>query len=250
MSFDFEHVHREVMPDCGGYAGVSWSEPSIRSSVSLREALPPPPTVSALQAAAKRAFDFTAALAGLIIVLPFLILLSIALQIDSPGKLFFIQQRVGRGGRMFPCIKFRTMRSDAAQVLADLLANDPAAQAEWREFHKLKNDPRVTRLGLLVRKLSLDELPQLVNILIGQMSVVGPRPIVKAEIEKYGQYFSDYCALKPGLTGLWQVSGRNDVSYPERVQMDCDYRRRRNFAFDLKIIFLTVPAVLMTKGSY
>jgi len=198
----------------------------------------------------KRTFDIVFAVSFLIISLPFLILLAIALQIDSPGRLFFVQQRVGQHGRMFNCFKFRTMHEDAEKMLAELLESSPEARREWDLDHKLRNDPRVSRLGAVMRKLSLDELPQLLNILSGEMSVVGPRPIVRAEILKYGSFFADYCAAKPGLTGLWQVSGRNDTSYDERVQFDCEYRRKASFIFDLNIVLKTVPAVLGGKGSY
>lgn len=198
----------------------------------------------------KRTFDVSFALIFLIVSFPALVLLSIMLQINSPGSLFFVQQRVGRHGRMFNCFKFRTMHEDAETLLEDLLAKSPDARREWDLDHKLRNDPRVSRFGAIVRKLSLDELPQLLNILSGEMSVVGPRPIVRAEILKYGCYFSDYCAVKPGLTGLWQVSGRNDVTYDERVQLDCEYRRKASFLFDMGIVLKTVPAVLGARGSY
>lgn len=200
--------------------------------------------------ALKRAFDISFALVGLIVMLPVLVLLAVALQIAIPGPLFFVQQRVGRYGRMFPCLKFRTMCVDAEAILAQLLENSPEARAEWDRDHKLRNDPRVTKLGAIMRKLSLDELPQMINILRGEMSVVGPRPIVRDEIVKYDVYFGDYCSVKPGLTGLWQVSGRNDVSYDERVQLDCEYARRASFGFDLWIIAKTVPAVAGARGSY
>ncbi|MCC5611735.1 sugar transferase, partial [Nostoc sp. CHAB 5834] len=186
----------------------------------------------------------------LIVSLPVLVLLAIALQIDSPGRLFFVQQRVGRHGRMFNCCKFRTMHEDAEALLEALLLESPEARKEWEMDHKLRNDPRVSRFGRIVRMLSLDELPQLFNILSGEMSVVGPRPIVRAEISKYSSYFKDYCAMKPGLTGLWQVSGRNDVTYDERVQLDCEYRQKASFWFDMGIVLKTVPAVLGAKGSY
>jgi lipopolysaccharide/colanic/teichoic acid biosynthesis glycosyltransferase len=198
----------------------------------------------------KRTFDITFAIVFLIVAFPALLLLSVALQINSPGSLFFVQQRVGHNGKLFNCFKFRTMHEDAEALLEGLLANCPDARREWDLDHKLRNDPRVSKLGSIVRKLSLDELPQLLNILSGEMSVVGPRPIVRAEIVKYGCYFSDYCAVKPGLTGLWQVSGRNDVTYDERVQLDCEYRRRASFMFDVGIVLKTVPAVLGAKGSY
>jgi lipopolysaccharide/colanic/teichoic acid biosynthesis glycosyltransferase len=142
------------------------------------------------------------------------------------------------------------MAIDAEQRLAALLAQDPLARAEWERDHKLRNDPRVTRLGVFLRKTSLDELPQLFNVLRGEMSLVGPRPIVDAEVAKYGRRFANYCAIKPGITGLWQVSGRNDTSYRARVAMDCVYARQRNVVMDGMIIAATVPAVLMRRGSY
>ena len=198
----------------------------------------------------KRTFDIGFALAFLVLVLPLMIVLACALQIDSPGSICFTQWRVGRNGRMFRCIKFRTMRMDAEAVLGDLLANCPETRKEWEENHKLREDPRISKFGCIVRKLSLDELPQLINILRGEMSVVGPRPIVQDEIAKYGKFFLDYCAVKPGLTGLWQVSGRNDVSYPERVQLDCLYVREMSFWLDVLIVLRTVTAVSTARGSY
>ncbi len=220
------------------------------NSRSLRPIDYAPLGVAGLDAILKRAFDIVFATTFLIVALPFIVVLAIALQIDSPGRLFFVQSRVGLHGRMFRCIKFRTMREDAELVLAELLAGCVESRREWEADHKLRNDPRVSRLGRIVRKLSLDELPQLVNILRGEMSVVGPRPIVQAEITKYGAFFVDYCAVKPGLTGLWQVSGRNDVSYDERVQLDRQYRIKASFAFDLEIVLRTVPAVLFNRGCY
>lgn len=224
----------------------AWIDPASSFGTSRASILVRRPFESAL----KRAFDLIFAASFLAITLPFFLLLVVALQLDSPGNPFFVQKRIGRGGRMFGCIKLRTMRVDAEAMLADLLAADPAARAEWEADRKLRNDPRVSRLGGLVRKLSLDELPQLVNILRGEMSVVGPRPIVQAEIPRYGAHFLDYIAVKPGLTGLWQVSGRNDVSYGERVQLDRIYRRKACFLLDLAIVLRTVPAVLRGSGSY
>jgi lipopolysaccharide/colanic/teichoic acid biosynthesis glycosyltransferase len=205
---------------------------------------------SGVDAVLKRAFDLVAASVLLVLVLPLLIAVMAALRMDSPGPVFFVQRRVGRGGQPFACLKLRTMRVDAERQLAALLAACPQARREWAADHKLRNDPRVSRLGRLVRKLSLDELPQLVNVLAGQMSMVGPRPIVEAEIARYGAFFPDYCAVKPGLTGLWQVSGRNDVSYGERVQFDRHYARHASFLGDLAIALRTVPAVLFASGSY
>jgi exopolysaccharide production protein ExoY len=216
----------------------------------MSEGLRSPTSHSPVDSILKRSFDICFAFTFLVVAFPFLILLSIALQIDSPGRLFFVQERIGHRGNRFRCIKFRTMREDAEQILEELLASCPAARREWEQDHKLRNDPRVSGLGVLIRKLSLDELPQLFNILKGEMSVVGPRPIVSAEIPKYGRFFRDYCSVKPGLTGLWQVSGRNDVTYDERVAMDSDYARRASFMFDLQIVVKTLPAVIAARGAY
>ena len=146
--------------------------------------------------------------------------------------------------------KFRTMCVDSAQVLEDYLASDPAARKEWRETHKLKRDPRVTRVGAFLRRMSLDEVPQFWNVLQGTMSLVGPRPIVAAEVEKYGDNFDEYCKVKPGLTGLWQVSGRNEVSYEERVQLDCRYVRTWSLLADAKIMSRTLSSVVNQDGAY
>jgi exopolysaccharide production protein ExoY len=199
---------------------------------------------------ATRLFDIVVASTLLLVALPALILLAIALQIDSPGRLFFVQQRVGRGGKMFPCIKFRTMCADAEKVLGVHLDTCAEARLEWARDFKLRADPRITRLGGIARKFSLDEFPQLLNIIAGQMSVIGPRPIVRDEIERYGRFFPNYCAVRPGLTGLWQVSGRNNTSYSERVALDCHYVAKQSFAGDLLIMFKTIPAVLHANGSY
>ena len=217
-----------------------------------------PPSISATirrgfsgwHAIVKRVSDVVGAAVLLVVVLPLLVAVAAALQFDSPGPVLFVQQRVGRGGRLFGCLKLRTMRVDADRHLAALLASCPRARREWAADHKLRNDPRVSPAGRLVRKLSLDELPQLMNVLLGQMSMVGPRPIVAAEAARYGAFYADYCAVKPGLTGLWQISGRNDVSYGERVQFDRHYVRHASFWLDLRIALRTVPAVLFASGSY
>lgn len=197
-----------------------------------------------------RLFDVVFALSLLFVALPALVLVAILLQIDSPGRLFFVQRRIGKGGVAFNCLKFRTMCEDADAVLARHLAADPQAKAEWEADFKLRDDPRITRLGTIVRKFSIDEFPQLINILRGDMAVVGPRPIVPAEIERYRRSYVDYCAVKPGLTGMWQVSGRNDTSYNRRVALDRFYVRNKSLWFDLRIVAMTVPAVLGARGSY
>jgi lipopolysaccharide/colanic/teichoic acid biosynthesis glycosyltransferase len=218
-------------------------DPTTRLEMRVR-------TISNFNRALKRVLDITIALTGLVLTFPFLVILSIALQIDSPGRLFFAQQRVGRDGKLFQCLKFRTMREDSLEVLKNLLASCPESRREWEQDHKLRNDPRVSRFGKIVRALSLDELPQMINILKGDMSVVGPRPIVISEIPKYGRFYRFYKSAKPGLTGLWQVSGRNDVSYSQRVQLDREYTQRASLSFDLMIMARTIPAVLGAKGSY
>lgn len=194
--------------------------------------------------------NFALALVALVILLPVMLAVALAVFAQDGGPIVFAHRRIGRGGRYFRCLKFRSMAVDAEARLSDLLASDPAAREEWEKDHKLRNDPRVTKLGAFLRKTSLDELPQLFNVLKGEMSLVGPRPIVDAEVAKYGRRFTHYCAVKPGITGLWQVSGRNDVSYTARVAMDCIYARKRNVLMDGAIIAATVPAVLMRKGSY
>lgn len=196
------------------------------------------------------AMNVLIALLALIFLAPVMIAVAIAVFTHDGGPILFAHRRIGRNGRHFHCLKFRTMAVDAERRLAELLAADPEARAEWEEDHKLRKDPRVTRLGAFLRKSSLDELPQLFNVLHGEMSIVGPRPIVDAEIPKYGRRFRQYCAVKPGITGLWQVSGRNDTTYRTRVALDCLYARQRNLMLDSYIILMTAPAVLARKGSY
>jgi exopolysaccharide production protein ExoY len=197
-----------------------------------------------------RTVDIGLTLAGLFALLPLLVFTAVAVYIDSGRPIFFGHERVGRGGRSFRCLKFRTMVPDAQRRLDELLANDPVARAEWARDHKLRFDPRITRLGSFLRKSSIDELPQLINVLFGNMSLVGPRPIVAAEIERYGRHYASYCSVRPGITGLWQVSGRNDVSYRKRVAMDVTYVRSKSLRLDAWIIISTVRVVLFQRGSY
>lgn len=197
-----------------------------------------------------RTFDIAVSFIAILIFLPFLILTALAIRLSGPGPMLFVQQRVGRDGKLFPCLKFRTMVVNSQDILSDLLASSPAARVEWDRDQKLRNDPRITPIGALLRKSSLDELPQLFNILAGHMSIVGPRPIVEAEIQRYGARFGAYCSVRPGLTGLWQVSGRNNVSYEARVRLDALYAMRKSTLYDVAICFRTVPAVLMSRGVY
>jgi lipopolysaccharide/colanic/teichoic acid biosynthesis glycosyltransferase len=197
-----------------------------------------------------RAFDIVIALLAIIIFLPFLALATLAIKLSAPGPVLFVQPRIGRDGKPFPCLKFRSMVLNSQEVLANLLETSPEARIEWDRDQKLRNDPRITPVGSILRKSSLDELPQLFNILVGHMSVVGPRPIIEAEIQRYGGRFEAYCSVRPGLTGLWQVSGRNEVSYEARVRLDALYARRKSTLYDLAICLRTVPAVLGSRGVY
>lgn len=193
---------------------------------------------------------FSIALLALLFLLPLMIVVAVAVFMHDGGPVIFAHRRVGRDGRIFSCLKFRSMAIDAERRLNEVLRNDPSAREEWERDHKLRQDPRVTKLGDFLRRTSLDELPQLLNVLRGEMSLVGPRPIVDAEISKYGRRFKYYCAVKPGITGLWQISGRNDTTYRARVAMDCVYAKTRTVSLDLAVLFFTIPAVLSRRGSY
>ena len=195
-----------------------------------------------------RIVDILISIVLLIAVAPVLLLIAALILITDPGPIFFAHSRVGRGGRQFPCLKFRTMAVDADARLAEVLERDPLARAEWARDHKLRRDPRITPIGAVLRNLSLDELPQLWNVIRGEMSLVGPRPIIRAEICRYGRYFDHYCNVRPGITGLWQVSGRNALSYRRRVALDVVYTRSRSLTLDLWILVKTVPCVLRGTG--
>lgn len=199
---------------------------------------------------AERIFDIIIASLALLFTGPLLLVVALGVKLYDGGPALFSHTRIGRGARPFQCLKFRSMVVNAEERLTTLLTSDPAAAAEWARDHKLKSDPRITPLGDFLRRSSLDELPQLINVLRGDMSIVGPRPIVHAEVSRYGRRFEHYCAVRPGITGLWQVSGRNDTSYRRRVAMDAFYARNKTLGWDIKIILLTIPAVLLAKGSY
>ena len=197
-----------------------------------------------------RVLDIILACLAIVLLLPLLCLIAISVKTAGRGPILFSHPRLGVDGRTFGCWKFRTMRIDARQQLLDLLARDPKARAEWQRNHKLRNDPRVTPLGVFLRRSSIDELPQLYNVLIGDMSIVGPRPIVTEERPRYGRHYSQYCAVKPGITGLWQVSGRNNTTYRRRVACDVVYARHRSLKTNSMILLRTIPAVLFNRGSY
>jgi undecaprenyl-phosphate galactose phosphotransferase len=197
----------------------------------------------------KRGFDLVSSLAGLIILAPVLLAIAAAIYLYSPGPVIFAHTRVGIDGRPFRCYKFRSMVTNAQQVLADYLAANSAARREWAENFKLRDDPRVTPIGRFLRKSSLDELPQLFNVLTGDMSLVGPRPIVKDEIAKYGDLIADYYRVRPGITGFWQVNGRSDVDYETRVGMDSWYVRNWSFWLDIILLSRTFKVVMSGKGA-
>ena len=197
-----------------------------------------------------RVFDIALILLAAPYILLFFLVISILIMLDSRGSPLYSQTRIGKGGRRFKAHKFRTMVLNADQILQRYLDESPELKAEWLATHKLKQDPRVTRVGAILRKLSLDELPQLWNIIIGDMSLIGPRPIVDAEVERYGKCFELYIQARPGLTGLWQVSGRSDTSYQRRVELDEYYLLNRSIKLDLLILVKTVYVVLGRKGAY
>nr|WP_287056354.1 undecaprenyl-phosphate galactose phosphotransferase WbaP [Phascolarctobacterium sp.] len=198
----------------------------------------------------KVVFDFLMTLLGSIVIAPILLFISVWIYLDSPGPIIFSHIRIGKDGKEFPCYKFRSMCVDANIRLKKLLENDPCAKEEWDKNFKLKNDPRITKSGAFLRKTSLDELPQIFNVLKGEMSLVGPRPIIKAEMERYGDYINDYLMVKPGITGMWQVSGRNDIDYSERVLLDSWYVRNWNIWIDFVMLFKTFKVVIRKDGAY
>jgi Undecaprenyl-phosphate galactose phosphotransferase WbaP len=197
----------------------------------------------------KRVFDLLAAL--MLLILGALPLLYVALRIRRDGgPAIFAHKRVGQSGKVFPCFKFRTMQVDAEERLRELLANDPAARAEWEREFKLRNDPRITPIGHFLRRTSLDELPQLFNVIRGEMSLVGPRPVIRAELARYGDDVDYFLMVRPGMTGLWQVSGRNDTSYETRVYLDTWYVKNWSLWYDIAILFKTIRVVLKREGAY
>ena len=198
----------------------------------------------------KRTFDCTVAMLALVAISPLFLLVALIVKWSSPGPVFFLQKRVGYRGRRFNCYKFRTMVVDADVQLQRLLQQSEAACTEWATDEKLRRDPRITSIGQVLRLSSMDELPQLLNVLRGEMSLVGPRPIVDREIPRYREKFYDYLRARPGITGLWQVSGRNDVSYDLRTELDQRYVRTWSLIGDMAIIMRTVAVVLSSKGCY
>lgn len=198
----------------------------------------------------KSVFDRAFAFVALVLLSPVLVIVGLLVALTSRGPIVFGHERVGKDGKAFKCFKFRTMVQDAEARLEEALASDPAMRREWDTHRKLSHDPRITSLGRILRKTSLDELPQFWNVLIGDMSIVGPRPVVEAELEKYASCASHYLSVRPGITGAWQTNGRSDVSYSERVAMDVDYVRTMSLWGDIKIVLKTVRVVLMQVGAH
>lgn len=197
----------------------------------------------------KRTFDVTAATCILLMLAPLFLFTALAVSMTSGPPVLYGHERIGLGGRRFRCWKFRTMRTDAADVLRRHLERDDAARREWNASRKLRNDPRITRFGRILREYSVDELPQLLNVIRGDMSLVGPRPVVEDELSYYGREADAYFAARPGITGLWQVSGRSDTDYARRVELDAEYVRSWSHGHDIRILLRTVPAVLGARGS-
>ena len=200
----------------------------------------------------KRTFDIVFSILALIIVLPVIGIFSILIVMESPGWPIYKSRRVREGGKEFYCFKLRSMYSDAEKRLKEILEKDPSKREEWEKYRKIKDDPRITKIGKIIRKFSIDELPQFLNVLKGDMSVVGPRAITKEEVEKYykeeGKFY--YFSVKPGITGLWQISGRNDMDYDFRVRTDIWYVENWSFWLDIVIILKTIPAVVKSEGAY
>jgi lipopolysaccharide/colanic/teichoic acid biosynthesis glycosyltransferase len=190
--------------------------------------------------------DYALAFAGVVLISPLLILLALIVKLDSPGPVIYRRRVMGRGGTQFDAWKFRTMVINGDEILA----THPDLKVKWERDQKLEDDPRVTRSGNWMRKLSLDELPQLFNVLCGQMSLVGPRMFAPVELVRYGDAVDEILSVKPGITGLWQVSGRSNLSYTDRARLDLEYARTRSVWMDLKLLLLTVPAVLQKRGAF
>ncbi|MDJ0858782.1 MAG: sugar transferase [Dinoroseobacter sp.] len=219
-------------------------EPQLESAVNNRKTVP-------VGGFAKRVFDVAFSFVAILSTLPFFIVLPAIVMVVSPGPIFFAHTRIGYGGMPFPCLKFRTMVPNADQLLTEYLASNPEAQAEWDQHRKLKNDPRIIPfVGNLMRRLSFDELPQFFNVLRGEMSVVGPRPLTLDEVKDYGEAARRYKAARPGITGLWQVSGRSDISFRDRIDLDCRYVATCNLTSDIQLIARTISVLLNGRGAY
>lgn len=247
VSFDSEVQAESAVAFDRGAAGIHSFEPRWEEARTQLPALTAPP-LSPYEAT-KRVLDVVGAIVLAAVFLPLILAIAVLMRREG-GSIIYKHRRIGRDGRVFECLKFRTMVPNADQVLRELLERDAAMKAEWVRDHKLRCDPRVTRLGRFLRRTSLDELPQLWNVMRGEMSLVGPRPVVKEELLRYGRNVGTYLSAKPGITGLWQVKGRNDTDYRRRVVLDTYYVRNQNLVLDLYILLKTTRVVLGGSGAY
>ena len=197
----------------------------------------------------KRIFDIVFALLVLTIFSPVYFVLTVLVAINSRGPIFYVQQRIGKNHQPFNCIKFRTMVDNADRMLDTIIEDSEQMREEFQDSFKLKQDPRITKIGKFLRLTSLDEFPQFWNVLKGEMSVVGPRPLVPEELPKYGRKINTVLQIKPGITGLWQVSGRNDIPYPKRVQIDVYYATSHNWLLDLWIVYKTIGVIIFPRNN-
>jgi exopolysaccharide production protein ExoY len=206
--------------------------------------------VRAANGRAKRAFDLLVASLALVFLAPLLVTVAALIKLNDGGPIFYSHRRIGRQGERFWCLKFRTMAVDADERLADILLADARAAEEWQSTQKLRRDPRVTGLGVFLRKSSIDELPQIWNVFRGDMSIIGPRPITRAELNRYGRERRYYLLVRPGITGLWQVSGRSSASFDKRIRLDRQYLEEWSWLGEFWIMLMTIPALLNTKNAY
>ena len=197
----------------------------------------------------KRFLDFIFAFLLIILLIPLFLIIGILIKISSKGSIIYIQKRIGKNNTSFSCYKFRTMHPQSKYLLKKILVKNKDFKNQFSQTRKIVNDPRITRFGKFLRFSSLDELPQIFNVLIGDMSFIGPRPIVKSEIKKYGKEFGKVFSIKPGISGLWQVSGRNNLSYDKRVELDINYSENINFLLDIKIFIRTIVVILFPFGK-
>lgn len=244
-------------------SGYSWNPSRRRRRAASHESSPesrgrrhvvtdPTVVIASMRANGfgKRLFDIIAAAGGLIALSPLLLGVALLIKLRDGGTALYGHPRIGRQGRVFRCWKFRSMVASGGEaLLAEHFARCPAAEREWRETQKLADDPRVTRIGAFIRKTSIDELPQLWNVLIGQMSIIGPRPITRAELDRYGKERRYYLLVRPGITGLWQVSGRSSTTYDRRIELDRSYLMHWSYQQDAMILLKTFPAVLRSENA-
>ncbi len=247
MSLTNEHLPSDTQSSTFLDSAYPWEQASQRPRLTSVVA---GPAALFRYRVVKRVLDIVLILLMLPFLLPLVGLLSLLVRLTSPGPVFFSHRRIKQNGAFFSMWKFRTMCVNSTAILEQHLKQHPEARAEWLASQKLRIDPRITPIGTFLRKLSLDELPQIWNVFTGTMSLVGPRPIVAAEVEKYARDFTTYCRVKPGLTGLWQVSGRSKLTYEARVALDCEYVRQWSLARDLLILFRTFSEVVKQNGAY